>query len=142
MSIFDDDAVDKVAESVYKKYFDCSNTMISAIEFMIFIEKHLQPCRKRTKGSFVYIYWNTSQSTIMFVEDGYIKYSIYYKQHPYRFKNDEVDGLIQRYDYSHEPRRYEFDKYNFGEWERMDYYDLKPSDIDFFHNIIFNNEYI
>jgi hypothetical protein len=143
MSIFDDNSIDRVDEVVYKKYFDNTNTMISAITFMDFIDKRLRPCNKRKKGSFVFFFWDSSRSTFIFVENGYIKYSLYYKSHSYKIRSGEADdGIIMRYDYSHEPRRYEFAKYNFGESERFEYYNLEKSDIDIFHAIIFNHEYI
>lgn len=143
MSIFDDNSIDRVGEVVYKKYFDNTNTMISAITFMDFIDKHLRPCNKRRKGSFVFFFWDSSRSTFIFVENGYIKYSLYYKSHSYKIRSGEADdGIIMRYDYSHEPRRYEFAKYNFGESERFEYYNLEKSDIDMFHDIIFNHERI
>ena len=143
MSIFDDNSVDRVGESVYNKYFDNTNTMISSITFMQFIDKRLRPCNKRKKGSFVFFFWDSSRSTFIFVENGYIKYSLYYKSHSYKIRSGEADdGIIMRYDYSHEPRRYEFAKYNFGESERSEYYNLEKSDIDIFHDIIFNHEYI
>ena len=143
MSIFDDNSVDRVSESVYKKYFDNTNTMISSIEFMQFIDKHLRPCNKRKKGSFVFFFWDSSKSTFIFVEDGYIKYSLYYKSHSYMIRSGKSDdGIIARYDYSHEPRRYGFAKYSFGEGERFEYYNLEKSDIDMFHDIIFNHECI
>ena len=143
MSIFDDNSIDRVGEDVYKEYFDNTNTMISAITFMQFIDKRLRPCNKRKKGSFVFYFWDSSRSTFIFVEDGYIKYSLYYKSHPYLIRSGESDnGIIARYDYSHEPRRYEFAQYNFGESKRFEYYNLEKSDIDMFHDIIFNHEYI
>ena len=43
MSIFDDNSIDRVGEDVYKEYFDNTNTMISAITFMQFIDNHLRP---------------------------------------------------------------------------------------------------
>lgn len=143
MSIFDDNSIDRVGEVVYKEYFDNTNTMISSITFMQFIDKHLQPCNKRKKGSFVFFFWDSSKSTFIFVEDGYIKYSLYYKSHSYRIRSGDVDdGIIARYDYSREPRRYEFAQYNFGEGERYEYYNLEKQDIDMFHDIIFNHECI
>lgn len=143
MSIFDDNSIDRVGEDVYKKYFDNTNTMISSITFMQFIDRCLKPCNKRKKGSFVFFFWDSSKSTFIFVEDGYIKYSLYYKSHSYLLRNgDAHDGIIMRYDYSHEPRRYEFAKYNFGEGDRFEYYNLEKSDIDMFHDIIFNHERI
>lgn len=143
MSIFDDNSIDRVGEDVYKEYFDNTNTMISAITFMQFIDNHLRPCNKRKKGSFVFFFLDSSRSTFIFVENGYIKYSLYYKSHSYLIRNGRADdGIIVRYDYSHEPRRYEFAKYNFGEGDRFEYYNLEKSDIDMFHDIIFNNEYI
>ena len=141
MSIFDDNSIDRVGEDVYKEYFDNTNTMISSIKFMQFIDKRLRQCNKRKKGSFVFFFWDSSKSTFIFVEDGYIKYSLYYKSHSYRIRSGD-NGIIVRYDYSREPRRYEFAKYNFGEGERYEYYNLEKSDIDMFHDIIFNNEYI
>ena len=141
MSIFDDNSVDRVGEDVYKEYFDNTNTMISSIKFMQFIDKRLRQCNKRKKGSFVFFFWDSSKSTFIFVEDGYIKYSLYYKSHSYRIRSGD-NGIIVRYDYSREPKRYEFAKYNFGENERCEYYNLEKSDIDMFHDIIFNNEYI
>ena len=114
MSIFDDNSIDRVGEAVYKEYFDNTNTMISSIKFMQFIDKHLLPCNKRKKGSFVFFFWDSSKSTFIFVEDGYIKYSLYYKSHSYMIRSGEADdGIIVRYDYSREPRRYEFAKYSF-----------------------------
>ena len=143
MSLFDDNSIDRVGEAVYKEYFDNTNTMISSITFMQFIDKHLQPCNKRKKGSFVFFFWDSSRSTFIFVEDGYIKYSLYYKSHSYRIRSGEADdGIIMRYDYSHEPRRYKFADYNFGESERCEYYNLEKPDIDMFHDIIFNYECI
>lgn len=143
MSIFDDDSIDRVGESVYKKYFDNTNTMISSITFMKFIDDHLQPCNKRKRGSFVFFFWDSSKSTFIFVENGYIKYSLYYKSHSYQIRSGNIDdGIIMRYDYSHEPERYEFAKYNFGEGDRFEYYNLEKSDIDMFHDIIFNHERI
>lgn len=143
MGIFDDNSIDRVGEDVYKKYFDNTNTMISAVTFMKFIDEHLRPCNKRKKGSFVFFFWSSSKSTFIFVEDGYIKYSLYYKSHSYKIRSGEADnGIIMRYDYSHEPRKYEFVKYNFGESERFEYYNLEKSDIDMFHDIIFNHECI
>ena len=143
MSIFEDNSIDRVGEDVYKEYFDNTNTMISSIKFMQFIDKRLRQCNKRKKGSFVFFFWDSSKSTFIFVEDGYIKYSLYYKSHSYRIRSGEDDdGIIVRYDYSHEPRRYEFAQYNFGEGERYEYYNLEKQDIDMFHDIIFNHECI
>lgn len=143
MSIFDDNSVDRVGEAVYKEYFDNTNTMISSIKFMQFIDKHLRQCNKRKKGSFVFFFWDSSRSTFIFVEEGYIKYSLYYKSYSYQIRSGNIDnGIIERYDYSLEPRRYEFAQYNFGECEKCEYYNLEKTDIDMFHDIIFNHEYI
>ena len=140
MGIFDDESIDRVGEFVYGEYFDNKNTIISSIKFMKFLDDHLQPCNKRSKGSFVFVFWNSSQATFMFVKEGYIYYSLYYKSHPYLFHKDKEDGIIQSYDYTSEPRRYEFEKYNFGEWDRMEYYHLESTDLDLFYNIIFNRD--
>ena len=79
-----------------------------------------------------YINWNDIYYTNVANENTHLQ-----------IRSGEADnGIIMRYDYSHEPRRYEFAKYNFGESERFEYYNLEKSDIDMFHNIIFNHECI
>ena len=141
MSIFDEDIIENQLDNINDIYFSHKNVMYSGLKFIHLLDDTLRRCRKRTKGTFVWVHFSMPAIKAYFVKKGMIQYSIYYKPKLYSVYQD-TPGEIMTYDYTNDEYKPRFEKYKFHEVEGSDFYDIDDEWLNKFYNIIFNHEHI
>lgn len=141
MGVFDEDIIENQLDNIVDKYFNRTNTMHSGFRFYKLLDSTLIRCRKRSKGTFVWVCFKTNLIKVHFVKKGCIQYSIYYKPSTYG-AYDMIPGDIITTDYTNDDYKPKFEKYQFHEIVNSDFYDIDDEWLNKFYNIIFNHEHI
>lgn len=141
MSVFDEDIIENQLDNINDIYFSHKNVMYSGLKFMHLLDDTLRRCRKRSRGTFVWVYFSASVIKVYFVKKGIIQYSIYYKSGFYNAYRNTPGDIITN-DYTNDEYKPRFEKYHFHEIVGSDFYDIDNEWLNKFYNIIFNHEHI
>lgn len=141
MSVFDEDIIETQLDNINDIYFSHKNVMYSGLKFIHLLDDTLRRCRKRSKGTFVWVYFSVSVIKVYFVKKGIIQYSIYYKPGLYNAYHQNPGDIVTN-DYTNDEYKPRFEKYQFHEIAGCDFYDIDNEWLNKFYNIIFNHESI
>lgn len=141
MGVFDEDIIDNQLDNINDIYFSHKNVMYSGLKFIHLLDDTLKRCRKRSKGTFVWVHFSASAIKAYFVKKGIIQYSIYYKPGSCNAYQD-IPDTIMKTDYTKDEYKPRFEKYKFHEIEGSDFYDMDNDWLKKFYDIIFNHERI
>lgn len=140
MGVFDEDIIENQLDNINDIYFNHKNVMFSGLNFTHLLDNTLRRCRKRSKGTFVWVYFSVSVIKVYFVKKGIIQYSIYYNPGFYNAYLYAPGDIITN-DYTNDVCKPRFEKYQFHEITGCDFYDIDNEWLNKFYNIIFNHEH-